>query len=269
MKVPALALALLGLALAGCSGSGSTSSSAPQVLHCPGGATVTANGTAAPVCPKLGPSVTIVASPSGLRVYQNGTFSWHVDAGNHTGGHSMHTSIVVSQFSVNDTSQLSGPTSYGTGLEVLVKEHQGLPVTESGEYTFRQPGQYYVRAFAKVLADDLTEKEYWSPEVPVGVSDVIATGNNTVVTHSPGPVMSLSPASLQLHLGDGIVFDNRDVVGHTFTPGPCAELDIGAKVVPSMTTSTAVVFKAPGHCVFTTDDAQGQAAQKLDIDVAP
>jgi len=274
MRLSAASLALVAvaaLALSGCSGSSTTTtSSAPVTVHCPDGVTVTGNATVpSPTCPRRGPKVVLTAVPSNLHVYQNGTFSWHIEAGDHTGGHSMHNAVVLSQFSLNDTSSLKEETTYGNGFEIAKSDHQNLPVNESGEYTFKTPGQYFVRAYARILADDLTESDYWSPEVPVSVADVIPTGQNTVVKHTPGPVMSLSNTSLELHIGDGIIFSNQDVVDHTFTPGPCAESDISAKFVPKGGTSTVVVFKAPGRCVFKTDDGNGEAAQTLTIDVSP
>jgi hypothetical protein len=229
---------------------------APTTFTCPRGQVVEvpANHTGAPqaLCPKAPPSVTLQA-PATVRVFSQASFSWNVSAGDYTGGHSMLTTLRWSPTPVSNAS-LQGPDSYGT--EFAKKEHQNLPVSLDGERRFTEPGTYYVRAYATILADGYDSRDHWSAEATVVVTDVEPTGNNTVVTHGAGNfVGGLTPNPVDLKLGDGIVLKNDDVVSHTFTPENCPQFT-EAIPVASRTSSDPLVFKAPGTCTFKTDDVQ-------------
>lgn len=265
MRVPVATLLVLAAALSGCTGE-----SEPMTYTCPGGTVVTvpANMTeqpqqACPAPPPPKPPSIQFEAPQDLRIYRPFSFEWSLDAGNYTGGHSMNSQVRLSTVPVADAS-LAGVDSYG--IEVAKKEHQNLPVSLSQEYTFKEPGTYYVRVYATILADKLDSKDYWTPEYVLVVADVTPTGNNTTVTHAVGNVAGkVAPDTLDLRLGDGIILKNDDLVDHVFTPQSCDEHK-DPITVPKTSSSPVILFKAPGTCVFKTDDLQPQS---LTINVSP
>jgi len=265
MRTVVASILVLAAALSGC-----TSDPEPMTFTCPGGATVTvpANMTAQPqdACPKAPPpkppSIAF-QPPQELRIYRPFSFAWSLDAGNHTGGHSMDSQVRLSTVSVADGA-LAGPESYG--MEIAKKEHQNLPVSLSQEYTFKVPGMYYVRVYATILADGLESRDYWTPEHMLMVADVAPSGNNTTVTHAVGNVAGkVAPDTLDLRLGDGIILKNDDLVDHVFTPQSCEEHKDPVTVAKT-SSSPVILFKAPGTCVFKTDDLQPQS---LTVNVSP
>lgn len=260
MRSAAALLLIATLALSGC---GAKDEPAQTFVTCSGGQTVAvpANMTATPTAacpPPPPPSVALGDLSTDMRVYRAVTFGWKVLPGGHpAGAHSMLSEVRVSTVSNPDTSTLKGPDSYG--VEVARKEHQNLPTEPSGDYTFKEPGMYYVRVYATILADDLASKDYWSPEQMVMVADVAATGKTTTVTHPAGNAAGkLDPGSVDLKLGDGVILKNADVQARIFTPAAACAQFKEAITVASMASSEVLVFKAPGTCAFTTDDVQPQ-----------
>jgi hypothetical protein len=264
------------LALAGCSGGDGDHKVAD--VTCPDGTVVTSEQIEAgeghheagfdpmTLCP-VPPSVTLSGLPATIQVYRSAAFTWVVDPGSITAGHSMLTSIRYAKASIPDAELTEGQmTKYPT--EIIKKEHQNLPVTFKGNMTFNQPGKVYVRAYAQVQGEGAPRRDVWSPEVVLEVLPVLPTGVVQSVTHALGPVGELDPKTVDLQLGDAVKFVNEDFLDHTLElvsapPGaePC-ELAAGMQGGESAT----CVLIAPGQYEFVTDDAP--TTKSLTVNVA-
>ena len=266
-SVLAATLLVAALALAGCSGG----KEGPRFedVTCPDGTILTSKDIEAnessgedgfdptSLCP-VAPKVLLTGLPATLGAYRSASFTWVVDPGSVTKGHSMLTSIRFSETSVPAPAAMD---AYPT--EVIKKEHQDLPVTFKGNLSFTQPGKVYVRAYAQVQGEGYDRRDVWSDEVPLEILPVAPTGVVHTVTHGPGPapVGALDTTDLDAKLGDALAFANEDLAPHTLTltqgpPGaPAATLEADGQYV----------FVVPGSYSFETDDVQKQT---LDVSVS-
>lgn len=159
-------------------------------------------------------------------------------------GHSMLTELRVA---TTPGEGLGGPDSFG---EAVVKhEHQNTPASFEGEWIPAAPGTYYLRAYAENQGT-----HFWSEPVEAIVQPVEPTGVvHTITVSLGGPTASLDPASLQMTVGDAVVWKNEDVVARQFvsTSGP-AEFDSGE--IARDAASEAIVLLAPGLYQYASQD---------------
>jgi len=270
MKAAALLACLLVALLAGCG------SKTPDVQTkvCPDGKTVTATSNAAdgqpvfPCAPPTPPSIRLGATSYTVAVYHSIPITWTITPGNHTGGHAMIATAKLSHHSV-PTSELGGPGTYGVkdlgGGEV----HQNLPqsfnyTTPAGAFTQDLVGTRYLRVYAQIRADDLPLGDYWSDEVVVNVTPIQPTGKTWTLVHGKGDSQGgMTPNTVSAKLGDGISFQNDDVVDHKFTetarPACAAPVDVQTvkgSLPTASTPSTPFLVLCPGTYSFQTDDVQ-------------
>ncbi len=259
------ALLMTVLALAGCSGGGDKDADFEDVA-CPDGTVVTSEQIEAvpehhdegfdpaTLCP-VPPQVVLTGLPASVQVYGKAPFSWSVDPGSVTHGHSMITEIRFSTAHVADAD--ASTTTYPK--QVLKKEHQDLPVTFKGNMTFSTPGKVYVRAYAAVQGEGYDRRDVWGPEVVLDVLNVTPTGTVVPITHTAGAIAgSLEGPEGQLALGDAVSFQNDDLLEHTLSlvaapPGAAACVLAAAMQAAS---SDTCVLTVPGSYEFETDDAQ-------------
>lgn len=262
-------LALAALALSGCSGGDGGHTSLTD-FTCPDGSIVTAAQQEADeahhadtfdpltLCP-IPPQVLLQGLPATLGAYRNAAFTWVVDPGSVTAGHSMLTSIRYGDASV---ATVGAVEDYAN--ELVKKEHQDLPVTFKGNLTFTQAGTVYLRAYAQVQGENYARRDVWSDEVAIEILPVTPTGTVHTVTHATGLTLGeVTPAEpVDAVLGDAVQFNNEDLASHTLTlasgpkGAPCAEITAGATE-----TSAACVLDVPGTYSWRTDDQQPKTVE--------
>lgn len=202
--------------------------------------------------------LTFSGVPESLMVYRSAALSWGMELGGRESAHSMLTSLRVATASKNVTAA-DGPDAYGS--ELLKREHQDLPFAYEAPVVFDTPGTYYLRTYAVVSGE-----HHWSPEARVEVTPVQPTGTAHTVTHAPGDFLGgVSPTAVQMALGDALVFQNDDLLGHvfTFTSGPASVAEVA---VAAQSASDPVLLPAPGTYEVSTDDFQ---SARITITVAP
>ncbi|MEA3190581.1 MAG: hypothetical protein QOD77_1163 [Thermoplasmata archaeon] len=251
-----VAMALL--LLAGCSGS------QDDTFACPDGTILTLSDDApadpASLCPQpVAPSVSLGAVSYNATVYLEAKVSWTVSNGSYPGGHSMYNSVRLAHHPT-PLDQVKKMEDYGV-MELAVKEHQNLPAAGpfNGTFTLTTPGTFYLRAYARIYADGLPEKEYWSAEVPIKVSDIATTGTLEIVTHAAGDFAGggLDKNTVDLVAGDALEVKNDDVLDHAYTlkNGPVGS-KVGDIVVARLASSGAFILKIPGTYTWESDDVQ-------------
>lgn len=258
MRLGALAAMAL-LLVAGC-----TSPSEDETFTCPDGTVLTladdaATANPADLCPKpTPPSVSLGAAAYNVTIHREATVTWTVSSGNYTGGHSMYNGVRLAHHPT-PLDQVKEMKDYGVA-ELAVKEHQNLPASGpfTGTFTLTTPGTFYLRAYARIYADGLPEKEYWSEEVPIKVADIATTGTVVVVTHAVGDFAGgLDTPTVDLAAGDALQIKNDDVLDHvyTFLNGP-AGAKVGDLSAARMASSDAVILKVPGTYTWESDDVE-------------
>jgi hypothetical protein len=282
MRTVVAVLAIAFLALAGCS-----SKSTPDTYTCLKTGRVidlsTVAGSSAKgfdpetACPApIPPSVHLTKLPATISAYVPTPVAWEVRLGNYTsgGGHTMLTQLMWSHHPISDD-KLKEPATYGTNAPLVMYAHQELdpPATPfTGKVTLpltgmTLPGSYYVRAYALVRANGLTDTDFWSPETKITIAPANATGVVKTVTIGQGvlgAVGKLDTPTLSIQLGDAVKIHNGDVLDHTFKMDHCGQpaQDI---VVAAGKDSTPTVYTVPGSCVYKSDNPDG--AQTLTLNV--
>lgn len=211
-------------------------------------------------CPQPAPPTIVVSVPTTLAAYAQGEVLWSLSGGDYTGAHSMYNTVRLSNVSVSDAAMgaLAKPQDYGQ-QELGTMEHQNLPAGPfNATFSVATPGMYYVRGVARILADGLPEKIYYTPEVMLNITPVVLTGVTATVTHGAGNTAGgITPASTTIALGDAVIFKNDDITTHVFSlqSGPKGatfeDLSVGMR-----SESDPVPFVVPGSYTFKTDDVQ-------------
>lgn len=258
-------LALVALTTSGCFGGSGGDHTGVGDATCPNGSKLTskqiegmpghhdAGFNATSACPKP-PSVSLTGLPAQLPAYGSANFTWILDNGSYTHGHSMLASLRWSMASIPD-SELTAMENYPE--ELAKQQHKDVPAKFEGKLQFTAPGTVYLRAYAEIQGDGLPAAKYWSAEVPLDVQPVAPTGEIADILYTFPPLAALPDVNITL--GDAVRLDNDDPAqGHTCSSDDdgTPEADIEA---PMGGAGTPVVFTQPGTFQYNCNGVQARS----------
>lgn len=257
-------LALVALTTSGCFGGSGGDHKGVGDVTCPNGAKLTskqvenmpghhdAGFNATSACPKP-PSVSLTGLPAQLPAYGSANFTWTIDNGSYTHGHSMLASLRWSLTSIPD-SELTAMENYPE--ELAKKQHQDVPAKFEGKLQFTAPGTVYLRAYAEIQGDGLPAAKYWSAEVPLVVQPVAPTGEVVDIVNT-FPSIGGNLPDVNMTLGDAARLDNKDVQARK-----CTSTDDGAPpeiAAPANAVGEPVVFTTPGTFAYSCEGLQARS----------
>ncbi|MEK6985474.1 MAG: hypothetical protein AABX89_03715 [Candidatus Thermoplasmatota archaeon] len=216
-------------------------------------------------CPQpVAPSTAFVNLPLTFQAYTPATVTWTVLPGSYAEGHAMLSVLKGSHHPIT----AAAPTAADYAFEYGKKEHQNIPTDPFAQtLTFDAPGTRYVRLFANVRGEGLTETPYWSEEVKITIDPVAATGNTVTITKPAGEFQGKLVADSAFKLGDAVQITNDDLRPQTFSfvkvpPGFTKPQDVE---LANGATSAPLLLNIPGGYTVSVNSLPG--AQEFTFNV--